>query len=191
MKSKLKIVTVAEIAAFASIAFVLDFLATLYSGFFASGGSISLAMIPVIILSFRRGPVAGMICGFIVGLLDLTDGFYTITDKWYNSIIQIGFDYIFTYMLVGFVGVIKPLFKKMNKVLLATLLTFIAGVGKYMLHFLSGVMFWPQFPNQPLSQRIGYSIVYNGLYMVPTIILSIIVMLVISIGFKQIFIDKD
>ena len=109
---KNKISTMAEIAAFASIAFVLDVLAGFYSGFFPSGGSISLAIIPIVILSFRRGPIAGVLCGLLVGLLDLTDGFYTISTTWYHSILQVGFDYILGYMLVGLVGLAKPLFKK-------------------------------------------------------------------------------
>ena len=99
MKNK-KIMAMAEVGVFAAIGFALDLLATLYSGFFPFGGSVSLALIPIVILSFRRGPVLGVVCGLIVGLLDLTDGFYTVSDTWYNSILQIGMDYIFTYMLV-------------------------------------------------------------------------------------------
>ena len=191
MKKKTKIITMAEVAAFASIAFVLDILAGLYSGFFASGGSISFAMIPIIILSFRRGPVAGAICGLIVGLLDLTDGYYTVAETWYNSIFQIGLDYIFTYILVGLVGLAKPLFKNFNIMYTVTISTFVAGLMKYLSHFLSGVLYWPQFPNQPFGERLIYSLIYNGSYMLPTILLCTIVMFIVSAKFKDLLNVKD
>ena len=189
MKNK-KIVTMTEIAVFASIGFVLDVLATFYSGFFVNGGSISFAMLAVIILAYRRGTVAGISCGLIIGLLDLTDGFYTIADTWYNSLFQIGLDYIFTYMLVGFVGLIKPLIKKSltTSLLVATL---IGGLIKYASHFTSGLLFWPQFDNQPYSERIVYSLVYNGSYMIPTIVVCSIAIIFISLKFKDLFIVKE
>ena len=189
---KQKIIGLAEVALFSAIAFVLDLLATLYSGFFPSGGSISLAIIPIVILSFRRGPLAGVIGGLIVGLLDLTDGFYTVADTWYNSIFQIGLDYIFTYMLVGAIGLFKPLIKKININVLIPIATFVAGLLKYLSHFLSGILFWPQFPNQPLGDRIAYSLVYNGGFMIPTIVVTVILSVVLVLKFKKLFlIEKE
>ena len=88
MKRRTKIIFMAEIAIFSAIGFVLDFLASLYSGFFPFGGSVSLALIAIVVLSYRRGFGAGIVCGLIIGLLDLTDGFYTVADKWYNSLLQ-------------------------------------------------------------------------------------------------------
>ena len=186
MKNK-KIITMAEIAVFASIGFVLDLLATFYSGFFPSGGSISLAIIPIIIISFRRGPVAGITTGLIVGLLDLTDGFYTIAEEWYNSLFQIGLDYIFTYMLVGCVGLTKPLIKKINPTIVITVSTFFGGLLKYFSHFLSGILFWPEFPNQPIIERVIYSLVYNGSYMLPTILISTLIVMLMCMKFKELF----
>ncbi len=188
---KNKISTMAEVAAFASIAFVLDVLAGFYSGFFPSGGSISLAIIPIVILSFRRGPIAGVLCGLLVGLLDLTDGFYTISTKWYHSILQVGFDYILGYMLVGLVGLAKPLFKKYKIFSISLIFTLIAGVNKFILHFLSGVLYWPQYEGQPYGDRIIYSLIYNGSYMIPTIILCGIITSLLSIKFKDLFIVKE
>lgn len=188
---KNKISTMAEIAAFASIAFVLDVLAGFYSGFFPSGGSISLAIIPIVILSFRRGPIAGVLCGLLVGLLDLTDGFYTISTTWYHSILQVGFDYILGYMLVGLVGLAKPLFKKKKLFVITLVFTLIAGFNKFILHFLSGVLYWPQYEGQPYGDRIIYSLIYNGSYMLPTIILCGIITSLLSFKFKDLFIVKE
>lgn len=191
MKKRMKILTMAEIAIFASIGFALDLLATLYSGFFPFGGSISLAIIPIVILSFRRGTLPAILCGLIVGLLDLTDGFYTISDKWYNSLFQIGLDYIFTYMFVGLVGLAKPLIKKFNYVIVVVFSTVVAGFIKYFSHFMSGVLFWPKFENQPFLDRVIYSLSYNGSYMIPTIIVCSILMFFISFKIKKLFILED
>lgn len=191
MKQKSKIITMAEIAVFASIGFVLDLLAGLYSGFFVNGGSISFAMIAVIILSYRRGSVAGICCGLIMGLLDLTDGFYTFADTWYESILQIGMDYIFTYMLVGLVGLAKPLIKKFNHVVVITISTVVGGLLKFLSHFLSGILYWPEFPNQPILERCGYSLIYNGGYMLPSIIVSAIIICLMSIKFKNLFLLEN
>lgn len=187
MKQKVKIITMAEIAIFSAIGFILDFLATLYSGFFPFGGSVSFALVAVVIISFRRGTIAGVCTGLIIGLLDLTDGFYTIADTWYNSLLQIGMDYIFTYMLVGFVGLAKPLIKKINIVLVVPIATIIAGLIKYFCHFLSGVLYWPQFENQPLLERVVYSLTYNGGYMIPTIIVCSVASFLLVLKFKNLF----
>ena len=183
MKRKTKIITMAEVAIFAAIGFVLDLLAALYSSFFPFGGSISFALVAVVIISFRRGAIPAVFCGLLIGLLDLTDGFYTIADTWYNSIFQIGMDYIFTYMLVGSVGLFKPLFKKLNKVLVITLSTVVAGLLKYFMHFLSGVLYWPKYENQPFLERVIYSLAYNGGYMIPTIIVCAIASFFLSVRF--------
>ncbi len=187
MKKRNEIVIMAEIAIFAAIGFVLDFFAGLYSGFFPFGGSISFALLAVVIISFRRGCVAGVCSGLIIGLLDLTDGFYTVADTWYNSILQIGMDYIFTYMLVGLVGLAKPLIKKLNPVLVITVSTVVGGLLKYLSHFLSGVLYWPEFPGQPFLDRVGYSLAYNGGYMIPTIILCGVLAFFLAFKFKKIF----
>ena len=191
MKQKTKIISMAEIAIFASIGFILDLLASLYSGFFVNGGSISFAMIAVVVISYRRGSLAGFCCGLIMGLLDLTDGFYTYADKWYQSILQIGMDYIFTYMSIGLVALAKPLIKKINYVIVITISTIFGGLLKFILHFLSGVLYWPEFPEQPILERCIYSIIYNGSYMLPYIIISGIIVTLMAIKFKNLFMIEE
>ena len=191
MKQKTKIITMAEIAIFASIGFILDLLASLYSGFFVNGGSISFAMIAVVIISYRRGCLAGVCCGLIMGLLDLTDGFYTYAETWYESILQIGMDYIFTYMVIGIVALAKPLIKRFNYTLVITISTVIGGLLKFILHFLSGILYWPEFPGQPILERSVYSLVYNGGYMLPSIIISALIISLMAIKFKQLFLLEE
>lgn len=192
MKQRKEIISLCEVAIFAAIGFVLDFAANLYSGFiFPNGGSLSFALIAVVIVSFRRGTIYGMSCGLIIGLLDLTDGFYTISDTWYKAFMQVGLDYIFTYMLVGLSGLFKPLCKKVKPQFVVLLATVFAGIVKFISHFLSGVLFWPEFPNQPFLDRCIYSLLYNGSYMLPTIIISAVIVFIVAINYNKLFLICD
>ena len=67
--------TIAEIAIFAALGYVLDMLAGIYSSpLFPNGGSLGIAMVCVFIISYRRGFLPGLITGLIMGLLDIADG---------------------------------------------------------------------------------------------------------------------
>ena len=191
MKRK-NLIVMAEIAIFAAIGFILDLISNLVSSFFPNGGSIGIAMIAVIVITYRRGIIPGFITGLLMGLLDMTDGYYAISDSWWKVFFQIGFDYLFGYAFVAICGLVKPLFKK-NFLLFATIGAVIGGLGKYLSHFLAGVIFWPEFPNQPIIDRIIYSLVYNGSYMLPSIILTTAILFVLAYKVKDIIVvsNKD
>ena len=185
MKNREKIILCIEVAIFAAIGFVLDLLASLYSGYlFPFGGSLSLALIPIVILSFRRGPLAGFLCGLLVGALDLIDGAPAFTDTWYNYFLMITLDYLLAYPLAGLCGLFKPLIKRIDFKIVITIATFCGGIAKFIVHFLSGVILWPEFPGQPILERCIYSLTYNGSYMFPTIIVCSIITFLISLKFK-------
>ena len=57
---KNKIAVLAEIAIFAAIGYVLDVLAGAYSNFFPNGGSIGIALLCVVIVTYRRGMIPGL-----------------------------------------------------------------------------------------------------------------------------------
>lgn len=191
MKNKEKIILCVEVAIFASIGYVLDLFASLYSGYlFPFGGSLSLALVPVIAISFRRGPFAGFLCGLIVGMLDLLDGVPAFTDTWYNYIFMIFLDYLIAYPLAGLVGLFKPLTKRFNVSMVLLIATIIGGIVKFFIHFISGVLLWPEFPNQPFLERCVYSFTYNGSYMFPTIIACSVVVFLLGIKFKGLFLNK-
>ena len=188
MKNKEKLLLCAEVAIFASIGYVLDLLASLYSGYlFPFGGSLSLAMIPIIVISYRRGTLSGVLCGLIVGTLDLLDGVPAFTDTWYNYMLMILLDYLLAYPVVGLVGLCKPLIKKFKFEIVILISSIVFGLGKFLVHFTSGVILWPEFPGQPILERMVYSLTYNGTYMFPTIIVCSVLTFLISIKFKDIF----
>ena len=75
-----------EISILVALAFVLDYLANLFMGWFwPNGGSISISLVPLAIIAFRYGWIAGFTGGFVMGLLQLLTGAY-IKDSIVNTI---------------------------------------------------------------------------------------------------------
>lgn len=181
-KSILSVKAIVEIAVFAAIGYVLDFCAGAYSApLFINGGSIGIALLAVFLVSFRRGPLAGVLTGLIMGLLDLADGFYAIPGNFWNAFAQVALDYWLAYPLAGLAGVFRycmkredPRWKRVLFVLLGALL---GGTLKFLSHYLAGVLFWGDDASSfawDLSwmNKWFYSFVYNIAYMGPCIVLS-------------------
>ena len=73
------------------------------------GGSFSLAMLPILILSFRRGPFYGILGGIIFGIINLLiDG---VLYHWTSFFL----DYTLAFGLIGVAGIFNPLLKENSK----------------------------------------------------------------------------
>lgn len=90
--SQNRLLSLTEIAIFTALAVVLDRL-TLFT--MPQGGSVTLAMLPIFIIAFRRGGAAGLLCGFLVGLIQLIFGGYFL------NLFQVALDYLLAYAAVG------------------------------------------------------------------------------------------
>lgn len=133
--------TIVEIGIFAALGFVLDELQGIISkGLFVNGGSIGFALIAVIIISFRRGPLAGLVTGLIMGLLDVSTGPYAL-NFW-----QVLLDYVLPYAFVSTAGLFKYWYdheeKDNKKILILMLATVVGGLSKLLSHYLAGILFW-------------------------------------------------
>ena len=189
----------AEIGIFAALGYVLDFLAGTYSkGLFVNGGSIGIALICVYIISFRRGIIAGTITGLIMGLLDIADGFYSIADNWNVVLAQVLLDYVVAYPAAGFgAGLFRKLVvsskNKSQLISYASLGCVFGGLLKLLMHFLSGYLFWGEYPawEEFINQPALYSFLYNGAYMLPCIVLSTIVIDLVGAYQPQLLIDYN
>ncbi len=184
---KLNVNIIAEIAIFAAIGWVLDFVQGAYSDFLpflGNGGSIGIAMLVVVILALRRGFVPALACGLIMGFLDVLDGFYAYTDVWYKALMQVGLDYLIGYALVSVAVIFYKKVRLDKNVNLYLILACLVGMlGKYLAHTLSGILFWP---NDAWGGFVIYSILYNGIYMIPSFILCSAVLVLIFNKNKQI-----
>lgn len=177
--------TIAEIAIFSALGYVLDFLAGIYSSpLFPNGGSLGIAMVCVFIISYRRGFLPGLITGLIMGLLDIADGFYVVSGaNPFMTFLQVALDYWLAYPLVGFAGLFARAAKnsgnKKQLIFYIILGCLLGGILKYMSHVLSGAIFWGSdassfawsFKDSAINPW-AYSFIYNLAYMGPDIVLS-------------------
>lgn len=170
---------IAEVGIFAAIGFVLDEIQGIaFASVFTAGGSIGFAMVAVLIIAYRRGWLPAICTGLIMGLLDLITKSYLIT-FW-----QVLLDYILPYALVGCAGFFKPLFDKSEssgkKILWLCIGAVIGGMLKFLSHFIVGMLVWaPMGYSWAIESEALYSFVYNIAFTGPSIILSMVVMIVL------------
>ena len=167
--------TITEVGIIAALGFVFDTLQGIISkGVFVNGGSIGFAMIAVLIIAYRRGVLAALATGLIMGLLDVATGAYIIHPM------QLLLDYILPYAVVGVAGFFKPLYDKSNsKGLRVTWLIIgavVGGLAKFLSHYLAGVIYWanPEDFAWDLNSMNPYlyCFIYNIAFIGPSIVLT-------------------
>ena len=187
-----------EIALVSAIAFALDFFqGGLCRGIFPNGGSIGLAMLPIFILTFRRGLGAGLIAGGILAFLQMLGGVFAVPSSWYMVVLQILLDYVLAYPLLALgAGLFAKKFKNTEshkkQVTVLTWGVIVGGLFKFLSHFIAGVVFWGS--NAPEGFPGGefvYSLAYNGAYMLPNIIINLLIILLIFAKQPKILIPEN
>lgn len=206
-KSKISVQMLAEIAIFAALAFGLDALQGGYSrGMFINGGSIGIAMLPIFVLAYRRGLLAGVLCGFIVSLVSLIGAPYIVNAANYKGaflnvmgpFFMLMLDYVLGYTVVGFAGAFASLYHKSKtknqKVLWIVVGTVVAGLLKFACHVISGALFWLNPEITFLGVNGGsvlYSFVYNGAYCIPNIIITTSIMVILALFYPTFLVVKE
>ncbi len=147
------------------------------------GGSITIILVPLCLVGLLCGPVWGIIVPVLFSVFNfLWDGVSSWTANTSAVILTLFLDYIVAFGFCGISSLFrKPFFeKKAYAPLLAVLLS---GVLRLVSHFFSGVIVWNNIWDYegPIvmdwsKAGITYSLVYNTSYMIPTIILSLLVM---------------
>ncbi len=144
----------AEVSVLVALSLVLNFI-KVYQ--LPQGGSITLAsMVPVLLISFRRGPKVGVFSGVVFGMAQM------LLDGWFYSPVGMILDYPLAFGALGLAGIFRktPLIGVV--VSLAT---------RFLSHFISGVVFFGMYAPEGMSP-IVYSAVYNGSYMLPEMVIS-------------------
>lgn len=123
------------------------------------GGSINLGMVPIFWLALRRGWKIGIFAGAVFGLVDL------VIEPFIVNPVQFILDYPLAFALIGLAG----FFQRWP----------VAGVvvgvtGRFISHFVSGVIYFASFAPEGMSP-IVYSAIYNGTYLVPSMIVCAVV----------------
>ncbi|MDN3015196.1 energy-coupled thiamine transporter ThiT [Paenibacillus sp. BSR1-1] len=174
---------ITEVAVFTALAYLLDYLGNILSfKIWPQGGSVSIAMVPIFLMAFRWGLKGGLLTGFLLGLLQFILGFAQV-----YTIIQGIIDYFIAFTVVGFAGIFaRQISKMLNEgkkgkwISYVIFGAFIGSLLRYLCHFVSGFVFFGEYA--PKGQPVMiYSLLYNGTYMLPSFVISaIIVILVIS-----------
>lgn len=171
---------ISEMGIFIALGLVLDFLASLYSNsIWPLGGSISIAMIPIFIMSFRYGLKGGLVSGFAVGSIQILWGGSGLV-HW----IQVLLDYTLAYAVVGLAGIYARKIHNEENVAAKLYYTnnaiLIGGALRTILHIISGYVYFSAYAPEGLKELpFAWSIIYNLGYMVPSIIICLILMRVI------------
>lgn len=142
------------------------------------GGSITLlSMLPICVYSIRWGIRPGFIVSFAYSLVQFVQGIMDGLFGWGLTpgmlIASIMLDYILAFTVLGIAGIFRK-----NKKSGAIAGIVLAGVLRFVIHFLSGVVIWHSFGELwdgfSTSNEWLYSLLYNGAYMLPEIIFTVI-----------------
>lgn len=130
------------------------------------GGSISLEMVPLILLALRQGPVVGVTAGAVYGILQL------IVSPFIVHPVQVIFDYPLPFAALGLAGLFHPTVRG------AVIGTLVAVAARFVCHFVSGVVFFASYAPAGWNPFI-YSAAYNLAYLVPSAVIAIIAVIVL------------
>lgn len=173
------------------------------------GGQLTLcAMLPIVLLSYRHGVKWGLTAGFCYSLVQMALGADVVTAAFQPGYFGDGtmlgravtmclLDYVLAYTALGLGGCFRKLIRSRSVALAAGSL--VALGARYITHIFSGyILFagWAEwfftqegFPAwgaalvETLSpQALGwlYSIVYNGMYMIPEMLITAVAALLIA-----------
>lgn len=121
------------------------------------GGSITLENVPILLFTLRWGLRAGFGAGSVTGLLQMILGGYVVHP------VQALLDYPLAFAALS----LAALWKRPVWVGLV-----LGSGGRFACHLLSGVVFFAAYAPEGTNVWI-YSAVYNGSFMLPTLVLSV------------------
>jgi len=154
----------AEALSFAALSIALSFVLScirLYR--MPQGGSVTPAsMLPLMLFSAAFGIGPGLLAGLVYGILQYLQG------GWFLNVWQFALDYLLAFSALGLAGLAKKLPEKWG--LYAAML--IAVIGRALSATLAGIMFWDTAPVA--------SLVYNGTYLVPDVLICMILAALIA-----------
>lgn len=176
---KISLTEMIEAAFFAVFAVILDLLPSIK---LSPSISISIAMVPIFLIAFRRGARVGFISGFIWEMLQIIMG-----DAWMVTPVQAILEYLFAFAFIGCAGLFYPLIQKnlqnghKQKMIGWVIIgVFVGSLARYFWHFLAGVFFFASYAPKGMSPVL-FSFLANGATMLGSAVLcSIVLVLLIS-----------
>ncbi len=150
------------------------------------GGSVTLlSMLPIIMLAFMLGFKWGMGCAFVYSLIQLLLGITLdgLLGWGLTPVMLIGtivLDYILAFSVLGFAGIFQR--KGTVGMIFGTATVIFA---RFICHFISGFVIFKELEQFEVFGKIFtgrptlYSLCYNGLYMLPELVITVVVAAVV------------
>ncbi|OJV62449.1 MAG: energy-coupled thiamine transporter ThiT [Clostridiales bacterium 38-18] len=168
-KSSISTKMLVEGAMMIAIATVLSYL-KIQTPLWVNGGSVTAAsMVPIMVFAYRWGGAQGLFVGAIYGLLQF------IIEPYAAHPLSVILDYPLAFGFIGLFG----FFAKKGSAISNVVLGAVVALGmRFVAHFLSGFIFFAAYAPEGMNP-IYYSMIYNGSYMVPELIISLAVFLLL------------
>ena len=188
-RSHLRVRALTEGAIMLALAVVLNYLSGIIFASLPQGGSVTLAMFPLLFYVHRWGLGKGLLVCFAYGTLDMLLG-KGYAWGWQSILL----DYLVAYTALGLGGLFRGktwgIFPCITVGCLARFLVHhISGVTLYRIiepTGIEGLEFLGVFSNPHL-----YSLVYNGVYMVPNTIIALAIAGILYVPMKKYFAGHD
>ncbi|WP_322199962.1 energy-coupled thiamine transporter ThiT [Acutalibacter intestini] len=148
------------------------------------GGSVTICgMLPVMVFAYRAGPKWGLGAGLVFSVLQLLFGLDALKGVSGATVVgSIFLDYLLAFTVLGLAGIFRGKLKSHPTAF--TLGCLVAGLLRYLCSFLSGWILWSEYADANFSPILAgmsgqqlaffYSLVYNGGYMIPEILITCI-----------------
>ena len=207
MQTKTKRLT--ESAMLLALAVVLEFVSKMFIPEMPFGGQVTLvSMLPVVLIAYRHGTKWGFVSAFAYALIEMAIGMKTVSAAFLpgyfgdgtmilNAIAMCLLDYVLAYTLLGLGGIFR---KRIQNPGLSLMCGSLVALGaRYLAHFASGYILFGSYAEWFFTQEgfpawgavlvdslgpqmlgIVYSLVYNGMYMVPEILLTAVAALLVG-----------
>lgn len=169
------------------------------------GGFTVASMLPIIVVAYMYGTRWGLLTAFAYSVLRLLLSFKTVSAfflpgdsqmLWWRALLVCLIDYVIAYTVLGFGGILRNKYSKGKALCLGSVI----GLSlRYLAHIVSGAIFFGTWAEWFFTQEgfpawgqtivdtfsgfglsIVYSIIYNGLYMIPEIVITAICACVIA-----------
>ncbi len=175
MKTKQNLYALCECGIMVALAVVLSLPFLSIPWFWALGGSVSLCAVPLLLIGYRHGLFWGLGAGLVFGLADCL-----ISGGIGYGLPSVLLDYVLAYGMLGLAG----LFRKKG-LLWLELGALVGNLARFAIHFLSGITIYRIALGDEIElfghvfgadEAVLYSILYNGSYMLPNLLLSLLVL---------------
>ena len=205
MANKTKRLT--ESAMLLALAVILEVVSKTFIPPMTLGGNLTIVhMLPVVLIAYRHGIKWGFVSAFaysliqtMLGMDSVSAAFLPSSDEFmgWNAVTMVLLDYILAYTVLGLGGIFRDRIKAPGTALMCG--SILALSARYLCHITSGYLLygaWAEwfftqdgFPSwgaelvaalDPNTLAFVYSVVYNGMFMIPEILITAVVALLLA-----------